>query len=330
MIIVCSKFSIYDNFVHNSINEYLTWLDATYDKDFLTNINESYCISKYGKLPNVILILEVCKEIEQLRRVYPDAKIVTYTNDVHYFSKEQRSLKYNTYLNSDYIIAYYNKFKRFYDLEKKIYPVTHNCCSIFKRDSINERSVKKIFFYGCTGKHYPLREQFLSNMKRYKNYLVVKNHPGYMYNTAEEAMNTTKDTANELNQYFCAFTCGAFPDFEIKEIPDDSYYLLGKFFEIMGNGPLLLCNDYKVREQLETLGFYRDKHYIHIDNSNFDEIIRYIFNDSNRDKILEIRRAGHRKTLEEFYSAHLNRKLNNFLLKLDNFEDVSQMIVDSM
>lgn len=332
MIIVCVSKDIYAGFIHNSINEFLSWLDAEYDPDFLLdkNLTPEYSAKKYGKNPNVILIMEVCNTIEKVRALYPLSKIITYTNDIHYFDTKSKHIKYLTYLNSDYLIAYYNKFKRFYNLSKPVYHTTHNCCSIFKRDNINENAIQKIFFYGCSDNHYPLRNQFLTNMIKYKDKLTTKKHPGYVFKTAKEAMDETHNTACEMYKYFCTFTCGAFPIFEIKEIDEDDYYLIGKFFEIMGNGSLLLCNDYKVKTQLESLGFYRGQHYIHIDNTNFEETINFLFNSKNRDEILSIRKRAHSYTIENFYSAKVNRKLNNFLLKLDSGEDVSAMVKKSL
>lgn len=331
MIIVCANKNIYGDFIHNSVNEFLSWLDAEYDPNFLDdkNLNSDYSIKKYGKVPGVILILEICNNIEKVRALYPCSKIVIYTNDIHYFNIQNKTIKYLTYLNSDYLIAYYNKFKRFYDLNKKVYHTTHNCCSIFKRDTINENAIQKIFFYGKVNNNYSLRKDFLKNMKKCRARLVIKKHPGYTYKSVQKAIKESHKTAHSMYKYFCTFTCGLFPDFELEEKEEDDYYLIGKFFEIMGNGSLLLCNDYKVKDQLESLGFYRNQHYIHIDNSNFVETINYLFSPVNKGAILAIRKRAHSHTIENFYSAKVNRKLNNFLLALDRNEDVSHLVKES-
>ncbi len=329
MIIICSSKDIYSDFIHNSINEYLSWLDAEYDNNFLNNINIDYCINKYKELPKIIVILEVCNKIKELRKTYPDAKIVTYTNDIHYFDNEGKNVKIDTYTNSDYLVAYYNKFKRFYSIDKPTLNIPHNCCSIFKRDTINQNAIKKIFFYGHVGYQYPLREEFIQYMKSYKNSLIIKSHPGYFFKTKEQALEESRKTSNELNSYFCSFTCGLFPIFEQREKETDSFYLIGKFFEIMGNGVLLLCNDYKVKEQLEELGYYRNQHYIHIDKHNFDTTLKFLFDDKNSNEILEIRKRAHIHTIENYYSVKLNRRLNEFLLRLDKNEDVNDLVVNS-
>jgi len=329
--VACVSKDIYGNFIHNSINEFLSWLDVEYDPDFLIdkNLTPEYSLTKYGKNPNVIVIMEICNTIEKVRALYSSAKIITYTNDIHYFDTKSKHIKYLTYSNSDYIIAYYNKFKRFYNLSKPVYHTTHNCCSIFKRDNVNENATQKIFFYGKADKHYPLRHQFLDSMKRYKDKLITKKHPGYVFKTTKQAMDETHNTACEMYQHFCTFTCGLFPIFEIKETEEDDYYLIGKFFEIMGNGSLLLCNDHKVRSQLEALGFYRGQHYIHIDNTNFEETIGYLFDSRNKGEILAIRKRAHSHTIENFYSARVNRRLNDFLLRLDRGEDISNLVKES-
>lgn len=326
MIIFCANYDIYNNFIHNSINEYLSWLDVIYDNDFLNHLNLDYCLKKYNKTPDVIVIMEIFSDISKLRSLYKDAKIVTYTNDVHYWNNKDKMIKYNTYINSDYIIAYYNKFKRYYNIEKQIYLTNHNCCSIFKRDEINLNPIKKIFFYGKYSKHYPLRVEFINSMKKYKDKLVIYDHPGYTFKSKEEAFEKSNETAKKLNNYFCAFTCGLFPEFEIKEKEEDDYYLIGKFFEIMGNGPLLLCNDYKVKSQLEKLGYYRDKHYIHIDKNNFDSVIKFLYDCNNSNIINDIRKRAQQHTNENYISSKMNRKINNFLIKLERNEDVSEYL----
>lgn len=333
MIVICCSKNIYSNFIHNSINEYLSWLDVEYDPDFLNdeNINLEYSIRKFGQTPNVIVILEISQNSNLLRNVYKNSKIVTYTNDIHYFDFPSKNLKYLTYSNSDYIIAYYNKIKRFYGLKKKIYHAPHNCCSIFMRDQINVNPIKKIYMYGMIDNHYPLRKEFVDKIrKKYFNRLVLKPHPGCIFKDGKQAYDESVKTANELNQYFCSFTSGLFPKFEIEEKETDNFYLIGKFFEIMGNGPLLLCNDYKVKDQLENLGYYRNQHYIHIDKNNFDSTISYIFNDKNIEEINQIRRRAQEHTRNNHYSAILNRKLNGFLLKLDAGESVDHLVVDSL
>jgi hypothetical protein len=331
MIIVCSKNSIYDDFIHNSINEYLSNLSAVYDPHFLNteNLNQNYCLQKHGEIPNVIVILEYTSTPRLVRETYPKSKIIIYTNDLHWFEQKIKFYKSETYEISSYIICYYNLIKTFYGMDKLILNIPHNCCTIFQRSQINEQAEKKIFFYGAIGHHYPERNQFLDKMKKYSSFLVRKNHPGCIFNSSEVAKKITEETSNELNKYFCAFTCGLFPKFEIKEKKEDQYYLIGKHFEIMGNGPLLLCNDYKVRKELETLGFYRNEHYVHIDNDNFHQIIKWLMDDNNSQEILRIRRNGHQKVLNEFTSQVANRRLNEFLVKLDTGEDVSSLVINS-
>lgn len=328
MIIVCASKSIYGGFIHNSVNEFLSWLDAEYDPDFLLdkNLVSDYYLTKYGTNPNVILILEECPNIEKVRALYSSSKIITYTNDIHYYNEQSKNIKYLTYSNSDYLIAYYNKFNRFYGLTKPVYHTTHNCCSIFKRDKINENAKLKIFFYGKVDKNYGLRSEFLKNMKRCRARLVIRKHPGYNHKTQQKALKETHKTANQMYKYFCTFTCGLFPLFDIKETEEDSYYLIGKFFEIMGNGSLLLCNDHKVRAQLEELGFYRGQHYIHIDNHIFWEVLDYLYKPKNKDEILAIRKRAHSRVIENFYSARVNRRINDFLLRLDRNEDISGLV----
>jgi len=332
MIIFCSGEKIYDNIIHNGIKEILSGLSVTYDPLFLhpENMNPEYCLTKYGELPNVIVLLDFFDRVKFLRERFKDAKIVTYTLDIHYWDKQMRNLKLTTFQNSDYILGFYNKFKRFFGVNKKIFLMPHVCCTIFQRETINETAMKKIFFYGAVDHHYFYRKEFLTIMKqKYPNLLTEKKHPGYELKTPEDSILATKQTAEELHQHFFAFTTGLFPIFEIKEIESDDYYMAAKVFEIMGNGVLLLCNDHKMRRQLENLGFYRSIHYIHIDKENFDSVISYILDEKNHQALMDIRRNGHYRTLTYFSSSCINKKIDIFLTKLDKGETVEDLVVDA-
>lgn len=333
MILICAEKDIYAKYIHKGFSESYENLGAFYDPYFLEqkNLNWTYLMNTYGQIPKVIVVMEYHEGAPWIKKLLPDVTVVTVTYDIHYWDKKGRELKVDTYNGSDYLIAYYNKFVRFFGVHKKILPVIHPACTIFGRENINTNTEKKIFFFGATDpNHYPLRVEFLNNMKKkYSDKLVIKSHPGGIKKTKEETLRTTQETSDELYKYFCGFATGLFPKFEIKEIESDTHYLAAKFIEILGSGALLLCNDYKVKDELESLGFYRDTHYKHIDKHNFDSVISWLFDPSNEQEITNIRTKGHQLTMEKYTSQIINSKIKDFLHKLDNGESVEDLVIDS-
>jgi hypothetical protein len=333
MILICAEKDIYAKYIHKGFSELYENLEAVYDNKFLEheNLNWTYLMKTYGQIPKVIVVFEFNEGAPWIKKLLPDVIVVTVTLDIHYWDKKGRELKLNTYNGSDYLIAFYNKFVRFYGVNKKILPVVHPACTVFGRKDINLNTEKKIFFFGATTpQHYPLRVEFLNLMnKKYPDRIVIKKHPGYDQKTKEETFRTTQETSDELYRYFCVFGTGLFPKFEIDENESDTYYLAAKIMEILGSGALLLCNDYKIKEELESLGFYRDTHYKHIDRHNFDSVISWLFDPVNEQEIMNIRNKGHQLAMGKYTSQIINSKIKDFLHKLDNGESVEDLVVDS-
>jgi pyruvyltransferase len=277
---------------HEEFTNYL----GNFDDNFVHQDDVSkYFLNKYGTLPKSIMFFWNFSDdiIKKIRIQIPKCKIVLWVDDLHWFNENQYKLNLKNYTESDFIISHYNHFDLFYNLKinEKLWLFPHSCSSHFFSENINKSSENKIFMYGAIDKqHYPLRVEFLDLMnKHYKNLFYYKEHPGYHQSSEKQSL----DTAKELNKYSFCFTTGIFPYFSVKEPESANYYLVGKFFEIMGNGVLLLCNNYGVKKQLNELGFYDKKHYIHIDNNNFHEIINWLFDKENENEIFEIRERAY-------------------------------------
>ena len=83
----------------------------------------------------------------------------------------------------------------------------------------------------------------------------------------------------------------------------------------MGCGVLLLCNDRGVKNQLENLGFYRDKHYIHLDENNLEWKINWCM--TNENEVLKIRQNAHDLVSEKYCIVNkcrfVNQKISQFV-----------------
>ena len=274
-----------------------------------------YFKSKYGRLPDSILFLwNFSKEIyNKIRAQLPLTKIILWTDDLHWFTKEVYDNNYFSYLNADIHLSHYDYFKLFYniDVTNKLIKMYHSCSSHFLKNEVNINAINKIYMYGATDTiHYRLRVWFIDNMKlKYPHLFVQKHHPGYNGNKNQESINT----ANELYKYKICYTASLFPKFEISETQTTPYYLIGKFLEIPGSGALLLCNDYGIKEQLNELGFYDMEHYVNINENNFDEMINWLFDPQNENKIMEFRKNGHQLVKNKHITIKRVNNINNKL-----------------
>jgi len=278
----------------------------------------AYFNQKYGREPDAIVFLwnfspELC---DRIRSQLPQTRIVLWTDDLHWYTKERYLDNKYSYDNADIILAHYDYFKPFYnmDLGDRLIRMPHSAGSHFARNEVNEAAIPQIFMFGAMSDCYRLRKWFAQKMQaEYAELFVMKAHPGYEGNQFQQSI----ETGNELHRYAFAFTAGAFPIFEVKETPDTPYYLIGKFLEIPGSGALLLCNDYGVREQLNALGFYDMVNYVNIDETNYHERMTWLLDPANKDRILQMRKAGHALVQEkhttqkrmEAVNEELKRKL---------------------
>lgn len=272
----------------------------------MTNLMLSY---------SFIFDVNLCTNI---KNKYKNVKIYLFLEDLHWRNHTVYNNNVNSFNLADKIITLgsTNHINEFYNMnvDDKIYIMGQSCHDHFTKPNINYNSEKKIFIYGVvTQKHYQLRYDFISMMNKNNlqdNYILL-NHPGYRRKRSEY----TKYTSDELYKYSISFTSGLFPNFEIKQTKDSEYYLIAKFFEIMGSGVLLLCNDYGVKKQLNRLGFYENIDYINVTNDTFLDTVNFLFDDNNNEKINEIRRSGHQKVINNFTTKIKVDELNEYLAK---------------
>lgn len=305
------------SYIMPQFHEEINGIDGVNDPIFKSeNDLKNYFTKKYNKLPDGIIFLwNFSDEIyEKIRSELPNTKIILWADDLHYYSTDAYLKNYKCYTDSDYILSHYDRFKEFYDLDikEKILHFRNSCSELFLRDHINENSENKIYMYGAVNEHYPDRLYFKKNMEqKYENKFIFKQHPGY----SGDLSIFTLDTATELYKYSISYTAGGFPITNLSPAPKIyGVGILGKFFEICGSGLLLLCSHNGLQSEFESIGFKNMNNYIHIDNNNFDEIIEFLFNQSNKDVILQIRKNGYELVKNNHMIKNRLEQINKFLL----------------
>ena len=299
--------------LHEELYGYLGNFDTKFPS--FENLNQ-YFLKKYKTLPKSILLLwNYSDELyNKIRKDLPYTKIILWVDDTHWFSSEQREENRKNYSRSDYMISKYDYFQLFYNIQmgEKLWKTYHSCNSHFYSREINPNPINKIYMYGAiTPIHYPLRCWFMDAIKDFDpEKFYYKPHPSYDGNQFEQSLLTGK----ELYEYEFCYTAGAFPKFEIDEPENATYYLVGKFFEICGSGSLLLCHDYGVKDELNSLGFFDMVHYVNINQTNFFEKINWLYDPDNSDKIKEIRENGHNLVLEKHLTYHRCYDINDKIL----------------
>jgi len=299
-------------------------IKGVFDYEFLKHENiRIYFEKQYNMIPKFILFIESIPNgiSEKILKYIPETQIIFWSNDIHWFSSAKKQELLYGFTKADLIISHVfpDHFKQIYGetfyekIDKKMIQFGNSCNSLFAKEKINFNSSAKIYFYGAFDKkNYPLRLNFINKMMKsqYNNLLIIQKNIGYNSNGIEHA----KQTATQLYEYTFSFTTGIYPKFEIGEIKTSKYYLVTKFFEIMGSGVLLLCNHYGVQDQLEFLGFFNGIHYIHIDDQNFDQVLSLILDKSKQYTLNIIRTAGHDLTHKKYLT---NICMNNLKLKLE-------------
>lgn len=132
--------------------------------------------------------------------------------------------------------------------------------------------------------------------------------------------NNSLNTSMIMKKYSFGLVCGYVPESFENIGQNKNGYIVGKFFEILGNGLLLLADTSSLKEELEEYKFINMVNYIDINFNNIDEIIRFIYDINNIHIINEIRKNGH----ELIKNNHiLNNRINTLKnIIIDNNNDV--------
>jgi hypothetical protein len=280
------KSTSYSEYIHDSLYEEI--------KEF----PPEWFDTKYADTPDdsIVMFIEgIPKEYVKGNRTF-----IVKTNDVHYFNEKRKSDIMYSCANADYVIGpYMDTLQTLYGIKAENVKKFHHSAAVrFQASEINMSPEPKIFMFGATSHHYPFRQRFKELMNG-KDSFVLLDHPGYKTSVK------TLHSHTELRKYLCSYTTSLFPVFE-RPADDHAHYLIGKFFEIMTSGVLLLTTDTHICKQMETLGFFRDVHYIHVDLTDekavYDKMV-FILNPENRKWVDGIRRAAWEKCMAEHTSV---------------------------
>ena len=235
--------------------------------------NDDYYINNYGKKPDFIIGYEA--------NYYPNVsgKKILITEDLHHCSLE---LYKDLFSKVDIILPRFNIINNLFpsSFSDKIIPFPLYCSDIFLSEKINFNSKNKIILYGNLAlPHY-------SERYKWHNFFVEKYNNKFSY-----IRDTSENTSKIMNNYSFGFCCGYIP-ISFRDNTNNGY-LIAKFFEIPGNGLLLLANTYGVEDEISSCGFVDMVNYINVSFNNIDEVINYIFNTDNFNKINEIRKNGY-------------------------------------
>lgn len=281
-------------FKSTSYNEYIH--DSLYEE--IKEFPPEWFDKKYTDTPDdsIVMFMEgIPKQYVKGNRTF-----IVKTNDIHYFNEKRKSDLMYAFANADYVIGpYMNTLQTLYGIKaENVKKFDHSVAVRFQAPSINMSPEPKIFMFGATSHHYPFRQRFKELMNG-KDSFVLLDHPGYKTSVQ------TLHSHIELRKYLCSYTTSLFPVFE-KSADDHAHYFIGKFFEIMASGVLLLTTDTHIRKQMETLGFFRDVHYVHVDLTDEKAVydkMDFILNPENRKWVDKIRSTAWEKCMKEHTSV---------------------------
>jgi hypothetical protein len=188
------------------------------------------------------------------------------------------------------------------DVADKMIHSGNRCPDEFLRSEPNFDAIDGVFYYGAD---YKIREEFLLCAKENWNIIKYKRPKDGGY--SEGNTHLTLKTAEELYKYAYSFTTGY--DFTNSRRKCDTYYLVAKFFEIMGSGCLLLCDHRGVEKELNLLGFFEGQHYLNINKNNSSKVRKYVT--SNPDEARKIRIRAHLLVSNKYTIKKSCEKINS-------------------
>jgi len=261
-------------------------------------------LNHFGELPRVILFWEgyefLCEHVSDIYDL--DCHKVILADDLHWWSERMRLGKLIGLGSCDTILSTYAyRWSRFYpqiSRTRKVVWIPHSASPEFKLP-YNQHPENSILLSGAVDGHYPLREQ-LKRLHEQSRYAInYHRHPGYHCSYDHRTNgNVGRGYAEKINKHRAAFT-----DSLVYE------YVVAKYFEIPATGALLLADD-AVREPLAELGFVENEHYVPVSKENLEENIRYVLDESNHEKLDQIRRRGQQLVWEKHKTSDRAQKIN--------------------
>ncbi len=262
-------------------------------------------IRRFDRLPEVILFWEGYamlsarrSEIEKL----PCRKCII-VKDLHAHDFAGRIQKKQALSICDSVLSTY-----LYPMESlqpetwragKVVWVPHGASPDFLQ-AFNPRAENAVLLSGAMSHHYPLRHQMkqLSEQKQYA--ITCAPHPGYgRYYDYERDNRVGAGFARLIHRHRSAFT-----DASIYR------YVLAKYFEIPATGALLLA-ERSVSEELHSLGFVENQHYIGISRQDLDAKVRFVLDPRHHEALNSIRAKAQALVWERHKTSDRARLIND-------------------
>lgn len=296
--------------------EYFDWTVVTTHE--LPRLSVNNLLSKFGKLPKVVLVWMNLKYIQQniyffktISRNKKEYNILTcwYFDDIHNNTINRRKvIQYVDIVLNSYQYYLHNYYS---EVINESYWFPHSVNEILvEKINFNKNPENKILLSGSISEHiYPARYK-LSLLASNDTRIEQLSHPGYSQVKSKHNL-CGYNYYKHMNNYFACFTCCAF---------ENRPYIVAKFFEIISCGSLLLAYDAPVKNYLKQLGFIDGINYISCDNDTEDikQKLDYIFDPENRKLIDEIRYAGYLLSSERHF---LIDRVEDFCEYLEYLED---------
>jgi Glycosyl transferases group 1 len=214
----------------------------------------------------------------------------SYTELVRYYIK-----------NSDMVISpYAYVFSKYYHHDN-VQWVPYSCAleglSDFPKLGFNINPIMKVLQSGHVNASYPFRQYVAAldheNVERLP-------HQGWRHDSTSEAVVRIR-YYEKLNEYICCFTDAL------------SYrYIVLKNFEIAAVGSLLLT-DRVIEKEMNQLGFVDYETCIFCDQETFLAKVSWILDNSNREKVDQIRRRGMDLVRQHHMTRHRALQIDNLV-----------------
>lgn len=257
-----------------------------------------------GETPDVVLLWEAYNVLSAgfLQIFNAEFRVAFFCDDLHWFNEHVHAQKMLAMLASDIILASYAPvFERFFpevSSAKQVVWVPHAASPEFMLP-MNEHAENMILLSGKINSHYPLRQQLKTIADQPEFRIIEHSHPGYQCNYDHaSSVAVGGGYARRINQFRAAFTDAS-----------RFNYVVAKYFEIPAAGSLLL-GDAAVEKELADLGFHRWVHFVPVSEQTLEDVIRYVLDDTNHDRLDEIRRSSQKLIRERHTTCHRAKLIN--------------------
>lgn len=264
----------------------------------------SKLLNNFGELPDAILFWEgyefICAHTNEIGRL--DCERFIFADDLHCHTEKERGMKAVSFGLCDTVLStcgyVWNKFYPEFQGNKKVVWIPHSASPDFLLP-YNPHPENAIFLSGAMSRHYPLRRHVKSLYEQGLYAIAYHGHPGYHcqydYKKNEDI---GLGYAKRINSYRAGFT-----DSLLYE------YVVAKYFEIPAVGALLFADD-AVSGPLRQLGYLENEHYLPVSKDNLKARILYVLDESNHDKLDEIRRRGQALVWERHKTCDRARQID--------------------